>query len=231
MKYINLFEEFVEPKKEKRPYGTKIVPISKIDLERICEILELPFDKVKYITAGKYGNAYKIDDKIIKITTDKAEAEDVYNLINSNRDYSSVIVDYYDIFRYKIRGIEYYVILMDYVIPLETYIKKIKNTDQDILVTYLYELTEVIYSNWENINSIDDFDEKFQYDVPDSGFQNFIFHEIWRIFITLKRKFKISQPIDIHPGNMGLTSDNKLVLFDFTSSDGANKFDKPRLEK
>lgn len=55
--------------------------IPKTKLEEICDSLKLDFNDIEYISSGNYGDAYKINDKVLKITSDVREYVDVKDII------------------------------------------------------------------------------------------------------------------------------------------------------
>ena len=53
----------------------------------------MDFNDIEYISSGNYGDAYKINDKVLKITSDVREYVDVKNIIGKNKP---GIVKYFD---------------------------------------------------------------------------------------------------------------------------------------
>lgn len=222
---FNLFEGRIESKKSKSDYFTKRVPVTKLDLAHICEELGLQAEELKFLSSGAYGNAYKIGDKVLKITSDKKEAKSVYDLIQNGQ--KKGVVNYYDILRYKLGKGYVFVILMDYVTPLDKYANEnVKDSD---IMDYLFSLCEVIHINWRKIESKSHFYELIgeEYEVPESGFTKMITDKVWVLYNKIKR-YTEDYP-DIHPYNMGLKSDGSLVLFDFADLGTVRKFDQPRI--
>lgn len=222
---FNLFEGRIESKKSKSDYFTKRVPVTKLDLGHICEELGLPFDQLKFLSSGAYGNAYKIGDRVLKITSDKKEAKSVYDIIQKGQ--KKGVVNYYDILRYKLGKGYVFVILMDYVTPLDKYANEnIKDSD---IMDYLFSLCDIIHENWRKIKSKDEFYELIEdkYEVPESGFTKVITDKLWTLYNKIKG-YTEDYP-DIHPYNMGLKSDGSLVLFDFADLGTVRKFDQPRI--
>lgn len=222
---FDIFEGRFETKKSKSNYFTKRVPVTKLDLGHICDELGLPFDQLKFLSSGAFGNAYKIGDKVLKITSDKREASSVYDLIKTGQ--KKGVVNYYDILRYKL-GREYvFVIVMDYVIPLDKYVN-VNFKDSDT-IDYLFSLCNVISVNWRKIESKNHFYELIEeeYEIPESGFAKMVTDKIWILYNKIK-KYTEEYP-DIHPYNMGVKSDGSLVLFDFTDLGYVRKFDQPRI--
>lgn len=55
-------------------YYSKTLRISYIHLNEICKLLRLDINNIKFLSSGYYGNAYRIGDKVLKITNDLREA-------------------------------------------------------------------------------------------------------------------------------------------------------------
>lgn len=82
-------------------------------LGRILYNLGLDTDTVQYLGAGCYGYAFRVGDKVVKITEDEAEYR---NANRVRRKATHYIVNYYDARPLHLDGDqEYYVLLMDYV--------------------------------------------------------------------------------------------------------------------
>jgi hypothetical protein len=197
-------------------------------LEDICSILNLPFDKIKFLSSGSFGNAYQIGDKVLKISLDKNEAKSVYDIINSSQ--KDGIVKYYDISRYKLGGDQLvYVILMDYATPLDKYLVKMKNWDIPELISYIEDITEIMRENWLDLESKEHFIQLIsdEYEIPISGFIKDIIDKLWDLYLKIKKHTK-SYP-DLHPYNVGVKKDGSLVLFDFADLSTVKKFDQPRI--
>lgn len=62
----------------------------------ICQKLNLNTSDIKYIGSGSYGNAYKVGNKVVKITTHKDEAKSIFDLIKKNIETDN-IVKYYSV--------------------------------------------------------------------------------------------------------------------------------------
>lgn len=229
MKRITKFESFItenrESKKPKSVYFTKRIPITKLDLEHICQNLNLPFEKVKFLSAGSFGNAYKVGDKVLKISLDKTEAKSVYELLQKKQNES--VIKYYDVSRYKMDKSFVYVIVMDYATPLVKYITKLKNED---ITDFLEYCTEIFFSNWGKIESEEDFIERIQqeydFDVIPKLASDIAF-KLWTLYDNLKGEFKTFP--DIHIYNLGIKEDGELVMFDYNSLEVVRKFDQPRI--
>ncbi len=206
-KFDRFLERFREPKKPISTYFTKRIDISKIELENICNKLNIPFEGIKYLSSGQYGNAYKIGDKVLKITSDRLEAKTVFNMIKSGQ-YEGV-VKYYKVVKYN----DVYLILMEYVYPLDKYIKKIND---DSILNYLYHILYLLQQKWNIISSKEILEKTIEdvYDVPKSGFKRYIIDELWNLIDKLKKNFKDKKELDIHPHNMGFNKNKELLIFD-----------------
>lgn len=211
--------EWREYKKTKSNYYTKRIPISKIQLEDICDKLNLHNKNIKFLSSGKYGNAYKIDDKVLKITSDKTEANSISNLISSNISNES-IVKYYSINRYKLGSEWVYIILMDYLTPIMDYINNSNYYD------FTTTICNIIYDNWDEM-SISEFNEYIEeiYSIDKlPKLAKDIISKFWKLYNDLKYLKKCP---DLHYNNLGIDKNGNIVLFDFTDFKRINKFDKP----
>lgn len=230
MRHIAKFETFINESKEssKKPkseYFTKRIPITKLDLEHICDNLGLPFEKLKFLSAGSFGNAYKVGDKVLKISLDKTEAKSVYDLLQTGQ--SDAVIKYYDISRYKLGKGFVYVIVMDYATPLVKHITKIKDED---ITEFLETCVDIFFESWGKIESEEDFEERIQQeysfdDLPKMAVQ--LVGKLWTLYDTLKHEFKECPDIHIH--NIGIKEDGELVMFDYNSLETVRKFDQPRI--
>lgn len=230
MKRIVKFETFINESKEgsKKPkseYFTKRIPVTKLDLENICDNLGLPFEKVKFLSAGSFGNAYKVGDKVLKISLDKTEAKSVYDLLQ--RDQNESVIKYYDVSRYRLGKGFVYVIVMDYATPLVKHITKIKNED---ITEFLECCVDIFFESWGKIESQEDFEERIQqeYDfdvLPKMAVQ--LVGKLWTLYDNLKDEFDDCP--DIHIYNIGIKEDGELVMFDYNSLEVVRKFDQPRI--
>lgn len=230
MRHISNFTTFIreskeDTKKPKSEYFTKRVPVTKLDLEQICDNLGLPFDKIRFLSAGSFGNAYKVGDKVLKISLDKTEAKSVYDLLQGEQNES--VIKYYDISRYRIGKGFVYVIVMDYATPLVKYVDKIKKED---IKEFLECCTDVFFESWGKLESRKDFEERIlqEYDfdlLPKMAVQ--LVGKLWTLYNNLKDEFK-TYP-DIHIYNLGIKEDGELVMFDYNSLETVRKFDQPRI--
>ena len=212
--------EYREYKKLKSNYWTKRISISKIQLEDICNKLNIPSSKIKFLSSGKYGNAYKVgNDKVLKITTDKTEANTISNIIYSNINNKS-IVKYYSINQYKLNNQYVYIIVMDYLTPIMDYIKQ--KTDKDYY-DFLNLLLDIIYEKWMNISKSDFIDSIEDYYSIDKlpKFSKELIDKIWKIYSDLKYLEKCP---DLHIGNLGINKNNDILLFDFNDLKSIRKF-------
>ena len=78
MKYLKPFNELKEWKNLKpyHPYGSKAIQVSKVELNDICQKIDLDPNQVSYVASGMFGNAYLVgEDMVLKITLDKREAQ------------------------------------------------------------------------------------------------------------------------------------------------------------
>lgn len=231
MEHISNFETFNESKestkKPKSVYFTKRVPITKLDLEHICKNLNLPFEKLKFLSAGSFGNAYKVGDRVLKISTDKSEAKSVYDLLKRKKKQNESVIKYYDILRYRMNKSYVYVIVMDYATPLVSYIKRVKDTD---LEDFLEFCSDIFFDKWDELESEEQFIEMIQkeYDfdsLPKLGVH--LVYKFWTLYTNLTHEFDSCPDIHIH--NLGLKEDGEIVMFDYSSLESVRKFDQPRI--
>mgnify|MGYP003563412001 FL=1 len=174
---------------------------------------------IKFLSSGKYGNAYKIDDKVLKITSDKTEANSISNLISSNISNKS-IVKYYSINRYKLGSEWVYIILMDYLTPIMDYINNSNYYD------FTTTICNIIYDNWDEM-SILEFNEYIEEIYSLNKLPKLaknIISKFWKLYNDLKYLKKCP---DLHYNNLGIDKNGNIVLFDFTDFKRIKKFDKP----
>lgn len=213
------FEDFIlewkrEYKKKKSNYFTKRISISKIELESICDKLNIDYSLLKFISSGSFGNAYKIGDKVLKITSDKREAKSVNDIIKLGGNDS--IVRYYSINIYK----NNYIILMDYLNPLEAYIK------DDNLKKMIVDCLDIIYDNWNSL-SIEELVEKISDKWVLNKYDFIYIDKVFNLYFNIKDL--IRNP-DIHIGNIGVDKEGRFLIFDFTElSSFIRKFDDPKI--
>jgi len=223
MKHLKLFEELKNYKNLKpyHPYGSKTIQISKIELQDICKKLELDENQIKFITSGSFGNAYEYGEQVLKITTDKREAEMAWNLIGVD---NPGIVRYYGVWRYKIKSKIRYIILMDKVEPVLNYIKK-NIKDEASAKGILYDACDAIFQNWGEISREQYLEEIEQKWNLGTGFYKQLVNKLWNCYSNLK-KFTLC---DFHEHNVGVIG-NRVVLFDVTElRKRVRKFDIPEL--
>ena len=187
----------------------KLLRISKIILEEVCSDFNLDFSKLKFLNSGSFGNAYSINDKVLKITTDIREVNDVYNIIGKKLQ---GVVKYYKI--QKVRNTLYYAILMEKVITLEEFIKN-KNFKIGNIVNYIDWILWYIWEYWNKIENLDEFIKilkKEEVSVKENHFEMWLIHKIWNLYKKIKW---LKRPPDLHSGNIGFDKDENLVYFDF----------------
>lgn len=221
-KAADLLGEAREEKKPKSVYFTKRIQISKMDLDAICNELDLPFEELKFLSSGSFGNAYKVGDKVLKITTDKREAKTVYELLDEEQNES--VIKYYDVSRYKLKNSYVYVIVMDYAKPLDRYLDEIGLTE------FVDDITGVFFTEWGKLNSIDDYIneilEQTGWEIPKAGFGKIAVEKLWKMYENLN--YLDSCP-DFHIHNIGIKDNKDFVMFDFCDLGVVNKFDQPRI--
>lgn len=221
MKHLNKFNELKEWKylKQKSPYGSKSILISKIELDNICQKLNIDSNKIKFISSGSNGNAYSFDNKVLKITTDKSEAKMAWNLIkNDNKS----IVKYHGVWRYQSKGM-FWIIIMDKLEGLNEFIDRhLRNTQSYKSLANL--ATDIIFNKWGNLTSelyLNEIEEEYILDTP---FAKKLINQIWDCYFNLKDMPKL----DFHSYNLGYNNERVLVLFDISPIKlRINRFDEP----
>jgi len=177
--------------------------LKKHEIYDICNELNLDYNSIKYVGSGNNGDAYRINDKILKITTDNKEVNTALTILNKN---INGVVNYYKVFKFK----EYNVILMDYVTPLEKYIN-IKNPNY---LNFVDDLMNEISINWGKINNFNEYinlvNDLFDYSKKDIFYT--IVVKLYQLYNKLKQ---LKHNPDFHIYNIGINKNNELVLFDF----------------
>jgi hypothetical protein len=212
MEYILEWREY---KKTKSNY-TKRISISKIQLEDICDKLSLS-SNIKFLSSGMYGNAYKIDDnRVLKITTDKTEANSVSDLVENDS-----IVKYYSINQYKLNNEFVYIIVMDYVLPI------LDHTGAGYY-EFITLLCDTIYFHWGNLTrlSFDELVEEVYHLDKLSKLGKELIDKFWILYNNLQYLDKCP---DLHYGNLGIDESGNIKLFDFNDLKRVNKFNKPNI--
>jgi len=211
-----------EPKKSKSYYYTKRININKIELRDICELMNLSFEDLNFLASGSFGNAYKIGDKVLKITTDKAEAQSVSKLLGKNIKF---IVKYYSVKMYKLKNEYVYIILMDYVQTITDFIKN--NIPYKRHESYINFITDIIYIIWDN-NLIKKSDLIEKLKEKEWEINSKLGYFLIDKFLELSKDMKFK--VDFHIDNIGINKD-RLVLFDFRGLKSPTKFDSPEILK
>ena len=195
-------------------------------MENICNKLNLPFSKLSFLSSGSFGNAYKIGDKVLKITLDKSEAKTAYDITKNGQ--REGIVNYYKVVMYRLKNKYVYVILMEYVKPLSNPSSESIDVSSSFnYYDFVWDVTEIMYNNWGKINSREEFLELIsdKYDLPNRTFGNVILDRLFDLYQKVK-KYKY---VDIHPHNLGIRKDRSFVLFDFSEKKSVRKFDIPEI--
>jgi len=205
MKHLFRFKELKHLKSSK--YGSKKIRLSKIDIENICNFIGVD-SNVKYLSSGSFGDAYSIGDKVLKLTTDKREAQTAWNAIGLN---NPGIVKYWGVWQYPKGGDMLYVILMDKVIPLIDYLEKsnLKKYSVSSYIDLCEEICDIIFDNWKDLTYQKLIDE-LSYNIH-SGLPKKLTVEIFNMYENIK-SYNI---LDIHIYNIGV-KDGKILLYDIT---------------
>lgn len=203
---IIYFKEFINEK-------YKTLKISKILLDSVCSDFNLDHSKLKFLDSGFFGNAYEIDDKVLKITSDIREVNDVYKIVGKKLP---GVVKYYKI--KKIENSQYYAILMDKVITLEDYIKKYNDIKK--VKKFINHILNNLYYNWNDINNFDYFKKLVLYEISEEKYMNWFLLKFWNFYKKLK--FLDNFP-DINFYNIGIDKKNELIFFDYNKSKNIKK--------
>lgn len=222
MRFIQIsFDSFINEELQR----TKALYVSKLDLENICNLVDLPYEEVQFLSSGIYGNAYRVGNKVLKITTDKSEAKSVYQILQSHQQKG--IVKYYDISMYKMRNEYVYIIIMDYIEPLIPKIKKMRYHAKNNLIDFAWCLTDTIFYNWGKLDKKQYLEQvASEYVIPTDGFDKVMLDGIWKLYNHLKT---MKTAPDFHPNNIGVDKKGNFVMFDFSTLDSTTKFDQPRI--
>lgn len=207
LRYIREWREY---KKPPMSYFRKVVGLPGHVIDFICERLGL--DQAVYLSSGKYGDAYKVGDKVLKISLDKHEAKSVWKSIKSPLD---GVIKYYSVNQFRYRDRMVYIIVMDYVIPLD---KKLSGDQID----FCFDVCDIIYRNWGNLN------RRFYDDMTSvlDNFDSVISDKLWDLYKSLSKLGKV----DLHPYNLGVDKHENYVVFDYSDlSVRVNKFDQAKI--
>lgn len=189
-------------------------------IKSVAEKLEI-FGNIKAYKSGMYGITFTAGDKTLKITTDNDEALMVKRIMDlqSKLDLDHII-KYHDILKLKIKGFSnrnknYYVIIMDRVLPLES-----DEIDKKILDF----VVEIIVDNFDHIIGpkikdiqVDNYvQELLKSKIIDKYPRKYITY-LYDMGEIVKQYNKLKLPnYDIHDGNIGMRPDGTLVSFDPT---------------
>lgn len=173
---------------------------------------------ITYLDSGSYGSAYRIDSyQVMKITTDKNEAQTANTLVGKNNKY---IVNYFHVYELKSNVIEtpIYLLIMEYLISLKdnlSYLTLRKFLDF-FAFNYKYKEEFFIHNNFNNKyleHFIEDYFNQCKDDCLErSEIENNI-EKLKKIAIETKQ-YNI-YPVDVHSGNLGFrVVDGDLIYFD-----------------
>lgn len=155
----------------------KTLKITKLTLDEVCQNFNLDINNLKFIASGYYGNAYSIDDKVLKITSDVREINDVHSIIGKKLQ---GIVNYYKMG--KVRNTSYYAILMERVKPFEERMNKLKKYTPEMAASYTDSIFEIVYKNWGKFNNYKHFVnilENADFSIRDNMFESWICKKIF----------------------------------------------------
>jgi uncharacterized membrane-anchored protein YjiN (DUF445 family) len=199
------FEQFINEE-------YKTLKITKLILEQVCKKFSLDSSKIKFLNSGYFGNAYAVGDKVLKITSDYREVNDVKPIIGKK---INGVVKYYKL--EKVEGTNYFAILMERVDPLyEWLLDKIKD-DKDLKVAKAFTNTTInlIIDNWGKIDNFEGFEKKISefWTIPKKSIYSNLVSKFWTFY---KKIYKLSdKPFDAHVYNLGFDQDGEIVMFDF----------------
>lgn len=221
MKHLNEYREYKKPKSNYH----RVIDISKIELRDICVKLNLNANDIKYLGSGCYGNAYKVDDKVLKITEHKDEAKSVHDLIKHNIQIPGII-KYYSVNMFKHKKGYLYVIVMDYVQPLDNFLEKKFGNYNDVqkLINFMLD---IIWEKWDKLKLYKYFVNLVnkKYDSTNKTVAYFI-DKIWDLFQNLQPY--LPHCPDLHTGNIGV-KDNKFIYFDYARCEYVRKYSDPSI--
>lgn len=221
MNHINEYKEFKKPKSDR----SKRISVSKIIIRDLCQKLNLDVNNIEFLASGYYGNAYKVGDKVLKITTDKDEAKSVYELIK-NKTINSGIVKYYSVNMYKIKKDYVYIILMEYVTPLTMFLSKKYGINYYNEYKLIDKILDIICNKWGKLkskNELINLIEEFY--ITEHKTVSFFIEKIWELYKNLE--FLEEYP-DLHNENIGIKN-GKFVYFDYAMAKKVRKFNEPSI--
>lgn len=222
MRHLNEYREHKKPKS----YYTILHNITKLEVRDLCIKLNLNPNDIKYLGSGTFGNAYKVGDKVLKITSHKNEAKSVYNLIKNNIKIPG-IVNYYSVNMFKHKNEYLYVIVMDYVQSLDNYLKKkYNNYNFEKILDYMLD---ILWKKWDKLKLYKYFVKLVDREYNTDNKKNIYFMEkIWELYQNLQPY--LPQCPDLHTGNIGV-KDNKFIYFDYASCEYVRKYSDPDILK
>jgi len=221
VKHLNEYREYKKPKSN----YSKVINISKIELRDLCLKLNLNSNEMKYLGCGSYGNAYRVGDKVLKITEHKDEAKSVYNLIKHNFKIPG-IVNYHSVNMFKHKNEYLYVIVMDYVQPLNKFLeKKFGNYhNQQKIIDYMLD---IVWDKWDKLKLYNYFVKLVgkKYDT-DNRTIIYLMEKVWDLYQNLQPY--LPKCPDLQTGNIGV-KDDKFIYYDYASCSYVRKYNDPSL--
>lgn len=179
-------------------------------------------EPISYLGQGTFGLAYSCGNKVIKITTDRDEA----NLANILRKMpiTTYFVNYYDcrpLSYSKYKKYDLFVNVLDKVFELPKEIKDVVLYDLDDNYTTFIELLDLYLESQKlGVSKLKEVlsNDNNQYALQTT--KNLLkifksFPEIYKEYQTIKSKVML----DIHPGNLGISNDGNLQIFDQMGND------------
>lgn len=157
--------------------------------------------EVRYMNSGSYGMAFSVDDKVIKLTSDKGEAMIAKKLVNKNIPNT---VRYYKV--KKIQEYEIWAILMD---KAESFTKEEKKIIEIIDECAYYDSPKKIKNELDE--SYIEAKEQIEYRKLSVKLFKKMWNDYKNMCISLIKN-GISMD-DLHPGNIGYLGD-EMVHFD-----------------
>lgn len=222
MNHLNEYREYKKPKSN----FSKLHDITKLELRDLCIKLRLNPNDIKYLGSGVFGNAYKVGDKVLKITKHKDEAKSVYDLIKNNIKIPG-IVNYYSVNMFKHKREYLYVIVMDYVQSLDNFIKNKFDSYKYNLHKFLNFIIDIIWEKWDKLKLYEYFVKLVakEYDTENKNIIYFM-EKIWDLFINLQPY--LPHCPDLHTGNIGVKN-NKFIYYDYARCEYIRKYSDPSI--
>ena len=208
---IYKYNEFLLEYKARYSKSENIEDFADLYIDKIAKKLNVRL--IKKLGMGSFGIAYLVDnDKVIKVTSDKNEAENARKLIDQDLIH---FLNYHDVFEITLDGMDFstpddsmrdvkfselYFILMDYVKPLSKDDK---------------EKWSILFQDYFHYSTNDElFLDNVYFEFGDSGVKYFETFVKQRSEFLEEGAYYNIEFVDAHQDNLGIRKDGTLVYFD-----------------